>query len=421
MDGRNDCDRLFIRRGYNMILGVEIENFDVFDKDLSGILIEESVRIAKEKKAGSKESGRNRFRNLNALVGRNSTGKTSFMGCLSFLQDVISEGCAEASIIKGRPGFANMSPDISKPSVFRVFFKLEDIVTGKPKYVQYEIGIGASVYKSPFICFEKILTSEYQGDELKVVPLLDVKEGKGSISYPGAVNGDMGEVVLDDEHLPALSIYGKLGKYVDFVALSREIGNWFFCSFSSDVQNTYFNEGGAPGGHKHLNSLGSNVGNVLEYMKQRDEAEYERIISEIKTKIPAMKNKKNLPEVLRESPDKLFLYLLLLRDGTPRSTIFIETPDKDLYHDMVDVLADEMRTYTLTNGYCQIIFSTHNPYIIETLSPKEVWIFERTFEKESGDISIRCAGDDPLVCEMFRQGVGMGAIWYAGHLDSDTE
>ena len=36
-----------------MILGVEIENFDVFDKDLAGILIDESISIAKDKAAGN--------------------------------------------------------------------------------------------------------------------------------------------------------------------------------------------------------------------------------------------------------------------------------------------------------------------------------------------------------------------------------
>ncbi len=403
-----------------MILGVEIENFDVFDKDLAGILIEESIEIAREKAAGKTSSNHNRFRNLDALVGRNNTGKTSFMGCLSFLQDVITEGCAVASITKGRPGFANMSPDITKPSVFRVFFKLKDGVTGKPKYVQYEVGIASNMFKSPYICFEKALTTVVDGDDLKIITILDIKEGQGTIAFPGAQIGETGEVVVDDEHLPALSLYGKLTRYSNFVDLFREIRNWFFCSFSSAEQSSYFNEGGAPGGHKHLNSMGSNVGNVLEYMKMRDAEEYERIVSEIKAKIPSMKHKKNQPEVLRESPDKLFLYLLLLRDGQPRSTIFIETPDKDLYHDMVDILSDEMRAYTLNNAYCQIIFSTHNPYIIETLSPKEVWIFERSFEQESGDVKIRCAGDDPLVCEMFKQGVGMGAIWYAGHLDTDN-
>ena len=400
-----------------MILGVEIENFDVFDKDLAGILIEESVRIAKDKD----QAVHNRLRNLDALVGRNSTGKTSFMGCLSFLQDVITDGCAEASITKGRPGFANMSPDISKPSVFRVFFKMEDSETRKPKYIQYEIGIATNVYKSPYICFEKVLTTITDGDEIKIVTMLDIKEGNGTIVYSSPSEEKTGEVFIDDEHLPAISLYGKLSKYKSFVDLFKEIRGWFFCSFSSEEQSSYFHDGGAPGGHKHLNSMGSNVGNVLEYMKMKDEAGYEKIVTEIKSKIPTMKHKKNLPEVLKESPDKLFLYLLLLRDGAPRSTIFIETPDKDLYHDMVDVLADEMRSYTLKNSYCQIIFSTHNPYIIETLSPKEVWIFERSFEKDNGDVTIRCAGDDPLVNEMFKQGVGMGAIWYAGHLDSDQE
>ena len=400
-----------------MILGVEIENFDVFDKDLAGILIEESIQIAKDKD----QAVHNRLRNLDALVGRNSTGKTSFMGCLSFLQDVIIEGCAEASLSKGRPGFANMSPDISNPSVFRVFFKIEDSETHKPKYIQYEIGIATNIYKSPYICFEKVLTTVEDGNEIRIVTMLDIREGSGTIVYSSPSEEKTGEVFLDDEHLTALSLYGKLTKYKIFVELMKEIRGWFFCSFSSEEQSTYFHDGGAPGGHKHLNSMGSNVGNVLEYMKMKDETAYEQIVSEIKSKIPTMKHKKNLPEVLKESPDKLFLYLLLLRDGAPRSTIFIETPDKDLYHDMVDILADEMRAYTLRNSFCQIIFSTHNPYIIETLSPKEVWIFERTFEKENGDVTIRCAGDDPLVTEMFRQGVGMGAIWYAGHLDSDEE
>ena len=88
---------------------------------------------------------------------------------------------------------------------------------------------------------------------------------------------------------------------------------------------------------------------------------------------------------------------------------------------MVDVLADEMRDYSIKNKYSQIIFSTHNPYIMEDLSPMEVWVFTRSFDKEDGDVKIKCAGSDPLVDELFRQGVGMGAIWYGGHLDQEDQ
>ncbi len=397
-----------------MILGIELLNFDVFDDDKAGILIDDYI--------ASKETGStvNALRGLNAFIGRNNTGKTSFMGCMAFLKDTVTQGCAVASIIYGRPGFANMTPDITKPSVFKVFFKLEDKESGKAKLIQYELTIVTSKFKSPVISSEKVMLVVNDDGVIKPVTILDMKEGLGSI-----INFEDGDkkanVGVEDEHLTALSLYGKITGYKDFVLLYKEISHWFFCSFSSEEQSSYYYEGGAPGGHKHLNSTGSNVGNVLEYIKMENEEKYERIVGEIKDKIPAMKHKKNLPQALKESPNKLFLYLLLLRDSKPRSTIFIETPDKDLYHDMVDVLSDEMREYTMKNHYCQIMFSTHNPYIIETLSPKEIWIFERTFKKDEGDVSIRCAGEDPLVMEMFHQGIGMGAIWYGGHLDTKSE
>ena len=397
-----------------MILGIELLNFDVFDDDKAGILIDDYI-ASKET-----DSTVNALRGLNAFIGRNNTGKTSFMGCMAFLKDTVTQGCAVASIIYGRPGFANMTPDITKPSVFKVFFKLEDKESGKAKLIQYELSIVTSKFKSPVISSEKVMLVVNDDGVIKPVTILYMKEGLGSI-----INFEDGDkkanVGVEDEHLTALSLYGKITGYKDFVLLYKEISHWFFCSFSSEEQSSYYYEGGAPGGHKHLNSTGSNVGNVLEYIKMENEEKYERIVGEIKDKIPAMKHKKNLPQALKESPNKLFLYLLLLRDSKPRSTIFIETPDKDLYHDMVDVLSDEMREYTMKNHYCQIMFSTHNPYIIETLSPKEIWIFERTFKKDEGDVSIRCAGEDPLVMEMFHQGIGMGAIWYGGHLDAKSE
>ena len=132
-----------------------------------------------------------------------------------------------------------------------------------------------------------------------------------------------------------------------------------------------------------------------------------------------MKHKPRLPASLEDSPDKLFLYLLLLRDSDPHTTIFMETPDKDLYHDMVDVLAEELRDFTISHPYNQVIFTTHNPYIIETMAPKEIWVFRRSFNQDVGDVEIVCAASDPVVDAMFKQGIGMGAIWYGGHLDEE--
>ena len=69
-----------------MILGIEITNFDVFDNDKVGILIEDYLSDSSDNVV------LNPFRGLNAFIGRNSTGKTSFMGCMAFLRDTIIQG-----------------------------------------------------------------------------------------------------------------------------------------------------------------------------------------------------------------------------------------------------------------------------------------------------------------------------------------
>lgn len=396
-----------------MLLGCEIINFDVFDDDRIGILED-----------GADGENPCRLRNMTALIGRNNTGKTRLMNAFEFLKDVIVLNVAEAAIKDVRPGFANMVLEKDKPATFKMFFKLRDKISFKSKYIRYEVSIASDPYGRPYVASEKAVRSDKDpdGDGYKQVTILDVVKGSGTIAYPRANAGEMGAIDIEDEHLTALSIYGKLSGYTDMCDLYREISGWFFCKFSSDVTDTdYLSGGKAPGGHKHLNSTGSNVRNVLEYLKAENEEIYQATVESIKAKIPNMKKRKNLPSELADSPDRLFLYLLLLNDKCPRSTIFMETPDKDLYHDMVDVLADEMREYSFKNKYSQIIFSTHNPYIMEDLSPREVWVFRRTFDKHDGDVRITCAGSDPLVDELFKQGVGMGAIWYGGHLDEETE
>jgi len=392
-----------------MIYGINIINFDVFDDDRVGVLPDcQDAKLDDEY----------RMRGLNALIGRNNTGKSSFINAMSFLRDSVTDNVADASITRGRPGFYNLLIDKDKPAEFRVFFKVRDAETKQSMYLQYLLKIKAGMFKSPQIIEERVCRSILNEDGTRrMESIMRFEEGKGEVmGSPASIN---------DRHMPALGIYGKIAEYKEISLIYSEIYRWFFCKFSSDEHGThqnpnYFVDGNAPGGHKHLNSHGTNLDNVLEYLEMADPEYYSKCISEINSMIPAMKKKKNLPDALTESPDKLFMYLLLLRDPEPKSTIFIEAPDKDLYHDMVDVLANEFREFTIKNRYSQIVFSTHNPYIVETMSPKEIWVFTRTFDRAHGDVSIRCAAEDKLVRELFDQGVGMGAIWYGGHLDEQT-
>jgi len=59
------------------------------------------------------------------------------------------------------------------------------------------------------------------------------------------------------------------------------------------------------------------------------------------------------------------------------------------------------------------------------MNPDEVWVFER--HAGPGELAAapyakaRCVGQDPLVRAMYKQGVGMGALWYGGHFDKQEE
>ena len=391
-----------------MILGVNIRNFDVFEDDAIGLLIEDSAQYI-----GTDTADRGiRLRNLNALIGRNNTGKSAFIRALSFVKRCILTDVGKASTSDNRPGFMNLLLDKSKPAEFRLFFRIKDQETRKSDFIQYELKISATSMGSPSIDEEKVLMS------------VRTEDGKTEIREIFENSADAR--LVSDERVTALSLLGRLnGSDAPIKQVFDEINAWFFCAFSAEESSDYFTAGNAPGGHKHLNSEGSNMGNVLDYLKAQDPDKYEKLIDEINAKIPTLhKKKKNLPQNLQGSPEKLFKYLLLLRDPEPKSTIFIETPDRDLYHDMVDVLADDMREFTLQHPYSQIIFSTHNPYIVESMSPKEIWVFSRNFDEETDeekdDVKIRCAGDDPVVMALFEQGVGMGAIWYGGHLDQGS-
>lgn len=393
-----------------MLLGVRIQNFDVFDDDSMGVMIDD------------RSQNKHRLMNLNALIGRNKTGKTSYLHAMSFIKKCVTTNVAAASTGDGRPGFSKLVEKKDKPAVFSMFFKLKHTQTQKPVYLQYDLSVSATTYGSPYVSEEIVTLSEKkENGEFEETQIMHFVDSDGYIMSASSANGEREQTQISDEHICALSIYGKITLYPLFCMLYREISTWFFCRFSTDMTSTYFAEGNAPGGHKHLNGTGSNVGNVLEYMKKSNPEQYDRIMDEINESLPTMKKKKkkNLPITLEDSPDKLLLYLLMLHDADPHSTIFIETPDKDLYHDMVDVLADEMREFSINHPYSQIVFTTHNPYIVESMSPKEVWIFKRTYESEFGDVEITSAALDPIVDSMFKEGVGMGAIWYSGHLDDD--
>jgi predicted ATPase len=113
---------------------------------------------------------------------------------------------------------------------------------------------------------------------------------------------------------------------------------------------------------------------------------------------------------------KVFAYLLLLEDPTPPPFLCIEEPENGLYHKLLESLANEFRNYaTGQKGTSQIFITTHQPYFVDALSPKEVWILEKASD---GFSMIKRASDLPLINNMVDEGLPLGGLWYSDYLDA---
>ena len=408
-----------------MLLGIRIQNYRYLTHMTVGMTAED-VSHHREDPLAAFSAGLTPvfpLANLTAFVGKNDTGKSVFMDALSFLSDTLRHGCRSSSTMSGRTGFSVIASHPEKPVSFSLLFSMPLYLDGNTTkcYISYDLRIEGDRNGRPFISHESVKycpmpTDGHPADPKSFRDVLVLENGVGKVIFDGSER----KAGVADSLFTGVSAYGSLLDCPILTALYQEITHWFFCHFSHNGSHgRNENQAVAPGAHRHLNPMGSNAKNVLKYIEKEDPERYQRLVQKIKEKIPTVSHKGGLPDFFKESPNKLFLYLLLLEDAKPNPLVFMETPSEGLYHDMVDVLAVEFREYVLHHPQSQLFFTTHNPYILESLAPDEVWVFHRDDTREHS-ASAHCVATSPIVSKMYEQGVGMGAIWYAGHFEDEA-
>ena len=90
--------------------------------------------------------------------------------------------------------------------------------------------------------------------------------------------------------------------------------------------------------------------------------------------------------------------LLMLEDPQPPPFICIEEPENGLYHKLLELLAQEFRRHAVGRRNApQIFVTTHQPYLVDALSPEETWVLEKAAD---GFATISRASDDEVVKAM---------------------
>ena len=372
------------------------------------------------------------------VIGKNGVGKSTLFDAFGFVADCLSTDVESACDSKQRGGFERMrSLGVDEPIRFEIYYR--EAKGERP--ITYELAINLDSSGRPFVESE-VLKQRRKGQKHgRPYPFLRLHHGIGKVwAGEEAVEAEGGEedraqedVELTDLRQMGIATLGTLKEHPRIKRFRDFLKGWYLSYFHPDAARSI----PSSGAQRHLNIHGDNLGNVVQYMEREHRDRFAAILDRIASKIPGVASIKTTvtqdKRVLLQFNDgafddpflagqmsdgtlKIFAYLLLMEDPDPPPFICIEEPENGLYHRLLESLARELRSHaTGKKNAPQLFVTTHQPYFVDALSPKEVWILEKGGDGFSG---IRRASDIELVRNLVDEGLPLGGLWYSDYLDA---
>lgn len=371
------------------------------------------------------------------VIGKNGAGKSTLFDAFGFVADCLSTDVETACDAKQRGGFERMrSLGAAGPMRFEIYYR--EAKGERP--ITYELAINLDATGRPFVESE-VLRQRRKGQKHgRPFPFLHLQHGVGKVwAGEEAVEVAGGEedrakedVELTDLRQLGIATLGTLKEHPRIKRFRDFLKGWYLSYFHPDAARSI----PSAGAQRHLNVHGDNLGNVVQFMEREHKDRFQAILARIAAKIPGItsiettvtQDKRVLlkfndgafqdPFYAGQMSDgtlKIFAYLLLMEDPEPPPFICIEEPENGLYHRLLESLASELRSHaTGKKNAPQIFVTTHQPYFVDALLPKEVWILEKA---NDGFSTIRRASDIALVRNLVDQGLPLGGLWYSDYLD----
>ena len=391
---------------------------------------------------------------MTAVIGKNGVGKSALFDAFGFLADALKSGVEDSCNARGRGGFEQIrTQGESGPIEFEVYYREH----GNARPMTYEIAIALDESERPYVLKERLRQRRKGQKYGRPFSFLFLNGGKG-VAWNGEQAGhqidekmeqlDFPELIkliiadesseteiieLEDRRKLGIATLGALKQHPRISAFRQFIEGWYLSYFTPDAARSL----PRAGPQQHLNIHGDNLGNVVQFMAREHPRRFSAILKEIADKIPGIDqidtestsdgrlllrfNDKGFqaPFYAQQMSDgtlKLFAYLLLLKDPTPPPFLCIEEPENGLYHKLLESLSKQFREYvTGHRGGSQVFITTHQPYFIDLLEPREVWILEKG---EDGFSSIHRASDNPDVNNVASERSPSSNLWYSSHLDA---
>ncbi len=393
---------------------------------------------------------------MTAVIGKNGVGKSALFDAFGFLADALNfNNVEEACDARGRGGFEKMrTQGATDPIEFDVYYREH----GNARPITYQIAIDADDFGHPYVLRERLRQRRKGQKRGWPFSFLMLNNGSGVAwkgeqaghqineetenldlfeffmeSIKAKESGETETIELSDSRKLGIATIGALKQHPRISAFRQFIEGWYLSYFTPDAARSILPFAGP---QEHLNTHGDNLSNVVQFMEREHPQRFQTILKKIANKIPGIDkidtkkteddrlllrfNEKSFqdPFYVQQMSDgtlKVFAYLLLLEDPTPPPFLCIEEPENGLYHKLLETLAEEFREHaTGHKGSSQVFITTHQPYFVNALEPKEVWILEKG---DDGFSKIRRASEDPLVNDLVEEGLPLGGLWYSDYLD----
>lgn len=348
------------------------------------------------------------------VIGKNGVGKSTLFDAFGFVADCLATDVEAACDSKQRCGFDRLrSKNATDPIRFEIYYR--EAPGERP--ISYELAIAVDAAGRPYVESELLKQRRKRQTHGRPYPFLKLQRGKGQVwageqALETAEEGEESrtklEVELTDPRQLGIATLGTLKEHPRIKRLRDFLKGWYLSYFYPDAARSL----PVAGPQRHLNAHGDNMGNVVQFMEREHGARFQDILAAIARKIPGVAkietevttDKRVLlrfddgafadPFFAQQMSDgtlKVFAYLLLLQDPDPPPFICIEEPENGLYHKLLAALAQEFRAHaTGRKNAPQIFATTHQPYFVDALAPKEVWILEKG---RDGFSSVRRASD----------------------------
>lgn len=385
---------------------------------------------------------------MTVVIGKNGAGKSTLFDAFGFMADCLKFGVEEAC--DRRNGFGHIVSQGSKePIMFEIYYREEH--NARP--ITYEVSITQDENNRPYVKSERLRQRREGQDRGWPYSFLILENGRGVVwkgEYVGINENDkqfslfdinelmMEEssekeiVELDDNRRLGIATLGALKQHPRISSFRRFIEGWYLSYFTPDAARNL----PMAGPQKHLNIHGDNIGNVVQYMKRDHQTQFNKILDDIAKKIPGINkidtatmpdgrlllkfNDRGFSDAfsaqqMSDGTLKVFAYLLMLNDPAPPPFICIEEPENGLYHKLLEILAQEFRAHvTNVRNKPQIFITTHQPYFVNALEPREVWVLNKGSD---GFVKINRASEYPVIQEMVSEGLPLGGLWYSDYLE----